>query len=308
MISKIISFLAGRGKGLSLLATMVVGIFFPKAHTYSFLIQHLLMVMLFFAFLDIDLKPRPSQKGVFWILLANVGIAFAAYGLLAPFNLQLALAAFLTAIAPTAISSPVIVGFVKGDMEYIIASVILTNVAVALIVPLALPALTGTVMQISVIDVLQSVATIMFVPLLLAQLVKKLPAAGQKFLRRGKSLSMPLWLITLFIVSAKASDFLRNENTASLATLGMMALISLVICIVNFGIGVLLGRPDRWMESGQALGQKNLSFTIWIALTFVNPLVAMGPMFYIIYHHIYNSWLLYHFEKTRTIAKITETR
>ena len=193
----------------------------------------------------------------------------------------------------------VIYKFKIGDMEYIIASVILTNVAVALIVPLALPTLTGTAMQISIFDVLQSVVIIMFVPLLLAQVAKKMPSAGQRFLRKGKAFSLPLWLLTLFIVSAKASDFLRNENTAPLATLGIIALVSLVIAILNFGIGVLLGRPDHWRESGQALGQKNLSFTIWIALTFVNPLVAMGPMFYIIYHHIYNSWLIYQFEKIR---------
>lgn len=135
------TFLTTRGKGVSLLLTMVVGIFVPQAHVYSFLIQHLLMVMLFFAFLDINLKPRPSQKGVFWILLANLSIAFVVYALLAPIDLQLALAGFLTAISPTAISSPVIVGFVEGDMEFIIASVILTNISVALVVPLALPSL-----------------------------------------------------------------------------------------------------------------------------------------------------------------------
>jgi len=38
---------------------------------------------------------------------------------------------------------------------------------------------------------------------------------------------------------------------------------------------------------------------IWIALIFINPLVAMGPMFYILYHHLYNSWLIYRFEKGR---------
>ncbi len=295
------SFLGTRGKGLLLLLAMLVGVFVPQAHALAFLIQHLLMIMLFFAFLDLDLKPRPSQKGVFWILLANVGIAFAVYGVLAPFDLQLALAAFLTAISPTAISSPVIVGFIKGDIEYIIASVILTNITVALILPIALPNLTGTTMQISVLDVLQSVVIVMFIPLVLTQLVKKLPADSQSFLRKGKALSLPLWLFTLFIVSAKASDFLWNENTASLGTLLDIALVSLVIAVLNFGIGVLLGRPHRWRESGQALGQKNLSFTIWIALTFVNPLVAMGPIFYIIYHHIYNSWLIYDFEKKRSL-------
>jgi BASS family bile acid:Na+ symporter len=82
----------------------------------------------------------------------------------------------------------------------------------------------------------------------------------------------------------------------------MIAFVSLVICIVNFGLGALLGGREHWQEASQALGQKNLSFVIWIALTFVNPLVAMGPMFYILYHHSYNSWLIYQFERKRALS------
>lgn len=37
----------------------------------------------------------------------------------------------------------------------------------------------------------------------------------------------------------------------------------------------------------------------WLALTFINPLVALGPMFYILYHHIFNSWAIYQFERSR---------
>ena len=84
-----------------------------------------------------------------------------------------------------------------------------------------------------------------------------------------------------------------------MSTLAIIALVSLVICIVNFGVGALLGGRQHWQEASQALGQKNLSFVVWIALTFINPLVAMGPTFYILYHHLYNSWLIYHFEKGR---------
>jgi hypothetical protein len=52
-------------------------------------------------------------------------------------------------------------------------------------------------------------------------------------------------------------------------------------------------------KAAQALGQKNNSFVIWIALTFSNPLVAMRPAFYILYHNIYNSWQIYRFESRR---------
>ena len=298
-MAKIGLFLAGRGKGLSLLFAMLVGALMPQAQPFSFLIQYLLMAMLFFAFLDIEFKPSSLQKSMLWILLANVVLAFVAYAALAPFNLTFALAAFMTAIAPTAIAAPVIISFIQREVEYVVASVMLTNVASAIIVPIALPSLLGAAVQISVWEVLQPVLIVMFVPLLLSQLVKVLPANTQTFIRMGKSFSFLIWLASLFIVSANASNFLRNGNTDSISRLAVIALISLVICIVNFSVGALIGGRGHWQETSQSLGQKNLSFVIWIALTFINPLVAMGPMFYILYHHIYNSWLIYRFEKGR---------
>ena len=298
-MSKIASFLAGQGKGLLLLVTMLLGWFVPQAHVFSFLIQYLLMVMLFFAFLDIELKPQGFQKSVLWVLVANVAVAFIGYAVLSYFDMMLALAAFMTAIAPTAIAAPVIISLIEGNVEFVVASVLLTNFASALIIPLALPSLLGTVIQISIWEVMQPVLVVMFVPLLLAWLVSRLSENIQSIVRKGKVTSFPIWLVNLFIISAKASDFLRNDNNNSISTLGTIALVSLVICIVNFGVGALLGGREYWQEASQALGQKNLSFVVWIALTFINPLVAMGPTFYILYHHLYNSWLIYQFEKGR---------
>jgi BASS family bile acid:Na+ symporter len=69
---------------------------------------------------------------------------------------------------------------------------------------------------------------------------------------------------------------------------------------VNFTFGALLGGQHFRQESSQSLGQKNNSFVIWVALTFINPLVAMGPTFYILYHNLYNSWQIYRFERRRS--------
>jgi BASS family bile acid:Na+ symporter len=126
-----------------------------------------------------------------------------------------------------------------------------------------------------------------------------MPLGPQRFLRAGKRFSFAIWLLNLLLISANASSFLRHENQNSISTLLVIALISLVLCIVNFGLGALLGGRQNWQEASQSLGQKNLSFVIWIALTFINPLVAMGPTFYILFHHLYNSWSIYRFEKRR---------
>lgn len=299
IFSQLKSFLGTQGKGLTLLLAMALGMLVPQAHVLSFLIQYLLMGMLFFAFLDIEFRPRTFRKSVIWILLANVALAFVSYALLAKFNITLAIAAFMTAVAPTAIAAPVVISFIEREVEYVVAAVLVTNVACAIIVPIALPSLLGAELQIPVREVLQPVLVVMFIPLLLSQLVKIFPAKTQADIRKGKVLSFPTWLINLFIISANASNFLRSGDASSIATLIPIASISLVICIINFGLGALLGGRNHWQETSQALGQKNLTFVIWIALTFINPLVAIGPMFYILYHHLYNSWLIYQFEKGR---------
>jgi bile acid:Na+ symporter, BASS family len=291
------------GKVLAILLTMVAGALLPQFHTFSFLIQYLLMTMLFFAFLDIDFRPQSFQKGLIWVLLANLSIAFLGYWVFSFFNNSLALAAFLTGIAPTAISSPVIISFIEGRVEYVLASMLLTNISMALVVPLALPFLVSAAVKISVWEVLQPVLVTMFTPLILAQLVKLLPSGTRAVIRKGKTYTFPIWLLNLFIISAKAVDFLRNGSTGSTTILIEIALVSLIICMVNFSLGALLGGREYWQESSQALGQKNNSFVIWIALTFINPLVAMGPTFYVLYHNLYNSFQIYLFEKRDHITQ-----
>ena len=137
------------------------------------------------------------------------------YWVLSYFNTSLALAAFITGIAPTAITAPVIVGFIKGRVEYVLASVLLTNIAMALVVPVALPFLVGAAAKVSVWEVLQPVLITMFTPLILARLALLLPHGTQAVIRKGKRFSFPLWMICLFIICAKAVDFLRNSPAGS---------------------------------------------------------------------------------------------
>ncbi len=291
------------GKVLSLLLMMVLGILFPQLSKLSFLIQYLLMAMLFFAFLDIDIRPRSFRKGVLWVVLANILVAFTAYGILRPFNMDLALTAFITGIAPTATAAPVIIGFLQGEVEYVVGAVLVTNVSMSLIVPLVLPFVVGDVVNVSIWQVLRPVLVTMFVPLLLARLSRHLPQGMQMMIRRGKAFSFTFWLMALLISSAKASDFLRNDVSASAASVIPIALVSLALCIVNFSVGALLGGSRFRQESSQSLGQKNNAFVIWVALTFINPLVAMGPTFYILYHNLYNSWQIYRCERRRNSTK-----
>ncbi len=296
-------FLRPYGKVLSLVLTMLIGALLPKASELAFLVQYLLMLMLFFAFLDVEINLHTFQKSVFWVLLANLAVAFGAFKIFSLINEQLALAAFITAIAPTAISSTVIVSFIEGRVDFMVASVLLTNIAMAVIIPLLLPSILGAATQISTWEVLQPVLITVFTPLILARLAVHLPLPAQRIVRAGKRFSFLVWLLNLFIISAKASDFIRGETTSSIGILVQIALVALVICVINFALGALIGGRGYWQEASQALGQKNNSFAIWIALTFINPLVAMGPTFYVLYHNLYNTWQIYRFERQKKSSR-----
>jgi BASS family bile acid:Na+ symporter len=301
LFSKITTMLNTQGKGAILLLIITLGAVLPQLYIFTFMIQYLLMIMLFLAFLDLKFTPGMVHKSVFGILLANIAVAFLGYAILAPYNSTLALAAFMTGIAPTAIAAPVMVDLIKGKVDYVIAAVLVTNIVVALIIPLSLPYLLKSDVQISILEVLKPVLIVMFVPMLLSRLVAWLPAATQSVIRKGKVSSFWIWSLNLLIVSANASHFLRSQNADFTIVLVETALVGLAICIINFGIGALIGGRNYWQEASQSLGQKNLSFVIWVSLAFINPLVAMGPTFYVLYHHIYNSWVIFQYERKRAI-------
>ncbi len=78
-----------------------------QAHIYAFLIQYLLMLMLFFPFLRIHITAFYPQ--VIWIVVANIAIALVVYSVILPFNSELAFLCFITAVTPTATTATAII-------------------------------------------------------------------------------------------------------------------------------------------------------------------------------------------------------
>lgn len=277
-------------KALSPVLSIILGMIFSQAHTYSFFIKYFLILILFFPFLE--LKFNKIYQNILWIAFANFAIAFAAYFLIVPFNPELAFIGFITAITPTAAAAPAVIGFLEGNIEYTIASVVLTNGAVALTIPFFIPLLIEQEQAIATWKILLSVAIVLAIPLVIAQTLKQFKPKWHEFILNYKQLSFYAWNLVLFIASAKATHFIRESSTP-LGTIAAIAISSLVICIVNFLIGKAIGGQRFAREASQSLGQKNTMFTVWLSLAFLEPIVALGPMFYLIYHNAYNSYLIF---------------
>ncbi len=292
------------GRTFALMAAMIAGALCPQAEAAAAALPLLLMGMLFYSFLDITVNRGTFQAGIVAIFLANLAIPLGIFLLLRQADPEMALIGFITAIAPTATATPVIIGFLRGRVDYVFAAVLLTNIGVALVIPFLLPLVAGPTKPISIAEVLPSVLVVVFVPLLLAALAKRLASPLQTVIRKGKPVVFPLWLLMLFAVTAKASAFLHANTVIPFRELAAIAALSLATCVVNFLVGYLLGGASFRREGSQALGQKNNSFTIWLALAYLNPLAALGPTFYVLYHNLYNGWQLYDYgRKTASPAK-----
>ncbi|MBN1440297.1 MAG: hypothetical protein JW929_12895 [Anaerolineales bacterium] len=285
------------GRTLALFLAIAAGAACPQAEAAAGILPFLLIGMLFFAFLDLRITRDSFHPSIAGILLANLAVPLTAFFLLRGVDPDLALVGFLTAIAPTATATPVIVGYLRGRVDYVVPAVLLTNIGIAVILPFLLPWTAGETVSITTAEVLPSVLEVMFIPLLLAFLLRRFLPAGQRWLLRGKPLTFAIWLMMLFIVTSKASAFLRANTGVSPWLLLWIALISLATCILNFVAGAWIGGRSFRREASQALGQKNNSFTVWVALAYLHPLIALGPTFYVLYHNLYNGFQLYEAER-----------
>ncbi len=280
-------------KNLLLLAAIAAGILFPFGHEFTFLIRYFLMVMLFFAFLEIKIEKGTIRRSHFIITAVVIITALSIYYIISHINKVLAETAFVTAIAPTAIAGPVIIDLINKKVEYITFSVILTNITIALLIPFILPVILHSHADISVVDVLLPMGTLLAIPFVLVQTIKRFASKIYTEAVKHKSFSYYFLVMNIYVGTSKAVDFISNGMTAALDLLIYIALITLAICAFYFSLGWFIGGKEFRREGSQSLGQKNNSFTIYIALAFMHPVNVLGPIFYVLIQNSYVTYELY---------------
>ena len=108
-----------------------------------------------------------------------------------------------------------------------------------------------------------------------------------------KDLAFYMWAVSLAIAIAVTCKALAHSQE-SMWNVGGIAVVTLVACLFQFFFGKWIGSHyGKKMEAGQALGQKNTVFIIWLGYTFLSPITAAAGGFYSVWHNLVNSWQLY---------------
>ena len=145
--------------------------------------------------------------------------------------------------------------------------------------------------------ILYEVVVVLLVPMLLGYIVKHHLHRLHRHILSIRDLSYYLWACSLMIVTGTTVRNIVHADT-TLALLTAIALIGLVMCVVQFAVGRYIGHYfGHTQEAGQALGQKNTAFAIWLSSTYLNPLSSVGPGCYILWQNIINSIEIWQEEK-----------
>lgn len=200
-------------------------------------------------------------------------------------------------VCPTATAAAVITAKLGGNSASLISYTMLINISVAVIAPFFLTLsnpVEGHSFLSSFLLIAGKVFPLLLCPLLFAEMVRLFfPKVHKFFVSKGRNLPFYLWLVALALAIAMTARAIAHTNL-TLYVMAGIAIISLVCCLGQFLFGWWIGKKyGERVTGGQALGQKNTVFAIWLAYTFLTPVTAIAGGFYSLWHNSVNTWQLY---------------
>ncbi|MCM1293645.1 MAG: transporter [Bacteroides sp.] len=266
----------------------------------------LIFSMLFLTFLTIgphDLRLRRWHFMLVGLQLLLFAVMACGLSLIADDGMRIVCeSAMLCLLCPTATAAAVVTRKLDGSAADITAYTILINLAMALTAPALLP-LAHPIADMNFVStfamIIGKVFPLLICPLLLAWVIRKYAPALAARLTQFRDLPFYLWAIALSLAIGVTVKAIVHSTISPAYFLGIVV-VTLCCCIGQFYIGKKVGsRYGQQIEGGQALGQKNTVFIIWMGYTFLSPVTAMAGGLYSVWHNVYNSWQLYNHRKHR---------
>ena len=266
--------------------------------------------ILFVTFCKVDFRQLRPVAWHGWIALFQVlfiGLIMAIilvprHSFLIPHSSFLILleALLMCCISPCATAAAVVTQKLGGSLEQMTTYTFLSNFLTVLLAPVCFPLIekgADITFLAAFTKILHEVFLVLVMPMILAYVVKHHMKRLHRRIVSVRDLSYYLWACSLMIVTGTTVKNIVHAQV-SVWLLSAIALLGLVICIVQFAVGRYIGHYfDHTQEAGQALGQKNTAFAIWLSSAYLNPLSSVGPGCYILWQNIVNSVEIWQYRK-----------
>lgn len=258
-----------------------------------------MFLVLYVTFCKVDFRRLIPVHWHLWVGVFQVLFVLLIVGAILAFHITgnnlILLEAILTCIiGPCASAAAVVTQKLGGNLEEMTTYTFLSNFICALLIPICFPLIVpdaGMGFWSAFLIILYKASVVLVLPMLLAYITKHFPPlhAFHQWVIGVKDLSYYLWGGSLVIVTGTTVRNIVHADT-TVAFLCVIATMGLLLCIIQFAVGRYIGHFfQSTVNAGQALGQKNTVFAIWIAYTYLNPLSSVGPGCYILWQNIINS-------------------
>ena len=252
----------------------------------------LIFLMLFCTFCRVAIRDMKPMKLHAWLMVAQIISTFVVYYALLPFGTTVAQGGMICALTPMAMGAMVLAGMLGAKVETMATHSLICNLLTAFIIPPILSAWGEG--SCTVVEILSRVTPLLILPFVVAQLCRWIAPKVAHKIGKNAMLSFYMWLLSLVIIMGKITYFVIEGGVENVRTEIILAVVALVICLLQFGVGHWLGRKYGDTVAGaQALGQKNTIFAIWLSQSFLNPLACIAPTAYIVWQNIVNSYQIY---------------
>ena len=277
---------------------MVVGALFCRQIVWvdtalqGMLTPMFIFTMLFFTFCRVDARKIRFSLMHLWLLLFQIVGSLGVYYALAAMDVVLAQGAMICVLAPVAMAAVVIGGMLGANVESMVAYSLLCNVAIAMFAPFLLHAFGNG--ECTIAQILQRVAPLLIAPFVAGQFCRfALPRVGA-WVSNHSQISFYIWLMSLIVIVGRTTCFILDHKEVDRLTEVLLAVVALVICLVQFGVGRYIGRKyGDTVAGGQSLGQKNTVLAVWLSQAFLDPVSSVAPTAYIVWQNIVNSYQLW---------------
>ena len=271
-------------------------------------------LLLFFQFVQISPHDLRLRRWHLWALLVQAlgFLLFAGLCLLIPKGAARILpeCAMICLICPTAAAAGVITRRLDGDLAATVSYLCLTNLAATFLIPMVIPMIrpaAGLGFWAYVLRIAGKVFPILVLPGLLAWTVRYTTHKLQRRLMRFAPNSFYIWFFGLTLAMVLATHALVNNYPGPWALAGIVA-VSMATCALQFFAGRKTGRTRvDSITAGQALGQKNTGFLIWLGYNYLTPITSVAGGLYAIWQNLFNSWELYQHEHRDQIRASRKT-
>ncbi len=260
----------------------------------------LLFAMLYISFCKIDPAEVRPRRWHLWLAIIQA-VSFSVLAVVARLLPDteariIAECAMVCMICPTATAAVVVTDKLGGNTLTLVGYTIVSNVVAAVMIPAVVPLVNpgiGMNFGHSFFIIIKQVFPLLVFPFILAWATRLFLPRLRQLIVAVKDLAFYLWMVALALAMAVTTRALVHCRISAFGFASML-LITLASCILQFVLGKRIGGhyADR-ISGGQAMGQKNTVFIIWVAYTFMNPVVAVAGGLYSIWHNTVNSYQLY---------------